>query len=451
MENGGRHWRSGASCIGYLFIFLFFLQPAAIAKINVDESNGVFLPEISPSKAPQPFMPFLAPSPLGPFSNVISPKLSGLCSLNFSAAESMIKTTAIDCWTSLAPFLANVICCPQLHATMTILLGQSSKSSGALAMDTAQANHCLSDLQKLLSSQGANDELGEICSLKASNFTRGSCPIGDVDRVESLVDSKQLLTACKRVDSVNECCTQICQNAITEAARRLALGSGQALEMGGALALPEHLYRVDGCKSIVMRWLTSRLDLSSVKQVLRRISNCNVNSACPLVFPDAKRVGQDCADDISNRTACCAAMDGYVSHLQKQSFITNLQALGCASQLGRQLQEMNISANVYSLCHVTLKDFSLQVGSQESGCLLPSLPSDATFDQFSGISFTCDLNDNIPAPWPSGSELPSSSCNKSITLPALPAATSGQSGEIKKYMGLGVILQSIIILLWFLC
>lgn len=48
----------------------------------------------------------------------------------------------------------------------------------------------------------------------------------------------------------------------------------------------------------------------------------------------------------------------------------------------------------------------------ESGCLLPSLPSDATFDPSSGISFTCDLNDNIAAPWPSASQASSSSCNK---------------------------------------
>lgn len=48
----------------------------------------------------------------------------------------------------------------------------------------------------------------------------------------------------------------------------------------------------------------------------------------------------------------------------------------------------------------------------ESGCLLPSMPSDASFDPASGISFTCDLNDNIAAPWPSSLQASSSSCNK---------------------------------------
>lgn len=53
-------------------------------------------------------------------------------------------------------------------------------------------------------------------------------------------------------------------------------------------------------------------------------------------------------------------MLSYVAHLQKQSFITNLQALNCASFLGEKLQKMNVSTNVYSSCQITLKDFSLQ-------------------------------------------------------------------------------------------
>jgi hypothetical protein len=66
-----------------------------------------------------------------------------------------------------------------------------------------------------------------------------------------------------------------------------------------------------------------------------------------------------------------------------------------------------IELNLISLLHPLL--FPL-----ESGCLLPSLPSDATFDRSSGISFICDLNDNIPAPWPSKSQL-SAPCNKSMS------------------------------------
>ncbi|KAE9593064.1 hypothetical protein Lalb_Chr19g0135821 [Lupinus albus] len=62
----------------------------------------------------------------------------------------------------------------------------------------------------------------------------------------------------------------------------------------------------------------------------------------------------------SNRTTCCKAIKSYVSYLQDQSFITNLQALKCAVSLGKELQKANVSSNVYNLCHISLKDFSLQ-------------------------------------------------------------------------------------------
>nr|CAD1840992.1 unnamed protein product [Ananas comosus var. bracteatus] len=308
------------------------------------ETDAPLLPEISPSNAPQPFIPLLAPAPLAPFFNNSTPKLSGQCSLNFTAVDSLMSTTAVDCFASFAPFLANVICCPQLQAMITILIGQSSKSTGLLALDSTHANFCLSDIQQLLASQGGSSDLQSVCSINFSNLTRDGCRAGSV--------------------------------------------------------------------------------LSSAKQVLRQISNCNVNGACPLDFPDTTKVAKACGESPTNHSSCCNAMNNYVSHLQKQSFITNLQALDCASSLGQKLQDMNVSTNIYSLCQITLKDFSLQ----ESGCLLPSLPSDATFDRSSGISFTCDLNDNIAAPWPSSSQASASSCNKSTNFPALPAATSAQHG-----------------------
>lgn len=53
-------------------------------------------------------------------------------------------------------------------------------------------------------------------------------------------------------------------------------------------------------------------------------------------------------------------MDSYLSQLQEQSFVTNLQALNCAASLGLKLQRANISSNIYKLCQINLKDFSLQ-------------------------------------------------------------------------------------------
>jgi hypothetical protein len=81
---------------------------------------------------------------------------------------------------------------------------------------------------------------------------------------------------------------------------------------------------------------------------------------CPLSFPDTSKVAKECGGTVKNFTVCCEEMDSYVSHLQKQSFITNLQALDCASSLGKKLQKMNVSTDVYSSCQITLKDFSLQ-------------------------------------------------------------------------------------------
>ena len=81
---------------------------------------------------------------------------------------------------------------------------------------------------------------------------------------------------------------------------------------------------------------------------------------CPLSFPDTSKVAKECRGTVKNLTVCCEEMDSYVSHLQKQSFITNLQALDCASFLSEKLQMMNVSTNVYSSCQISLKDFSLQ-------------------------------------------------------------------------------------------
>lgn len=83
-------------------------------------------------------------------------------------------------------------------------------------------------------------------------------------------------------------------------------------------------------------------------------------SVCPLVFPNVSPVTKGCHDGVSDQRACCNAIAGYASHLQKQSFTTNLQALDCAATLGMKLQKENITKNVYELCHISLKDFSLQ-------------------------------------------------------------------------------------------
>ncbi|PKA48665.1 putative GPI-anchored protein [Apostasia shenzhenica] len=339
------------------------LQKHDTDNTSIEEMKNTLLPYISPDGSPEPFIPFLAPSPLPPFVNNTNPKLSGSCILNFTAVGSLMRTTSVDCYASFAPLLANVICCPQLHATLAILLGKSSKRTGMLALDSSHANYCLSDFQKILASQGASYMLEEICSVHPSNLSEGSCPVSNIDGVESAIDSPKLLAACKTVDPVNECCRKRCQNAILDAAGRLAMRGGGSLRVEITINVAEKAAIVDDCKSIILRWLSCRLDTLPAAQLLRRVSNCDVNGVCPLVFPETTAVAKDCGNEIENYSACCKAMNSYITHLQKQSFITNLQAVGCAAYLGLQLQKVNVSKNVYRFCQITLKDFSLQVAS----------------------------------------------------------------------------------------
>lgn len=181
--------------------------------------------------------------------------------LNFSAVENLISVTATDCWASFAPYLANVVCCPQFDATLVILMGQSSKNSGVLALNSTHSRNCLSDVEKILVSRGANETLPNICSVHSANLTGASCPVIDLIEFESSVDTLRLLSACEKIDPVRECCDQVCGNAILDAARKISM-TGSSL---------------DDCKSIVMRWLASKLDPSSANMVLRGLSNCNLN------------------------------------------------------------------------------------------------------------------------------------------------------------------------------
>ena len=125
--------------------------------------------------------------------------------------------------------------------------------------------------------QGANVGLAQICSIHSQNLTEASCPVKDVNDFESLVDTSKLLTACEKIDPVKECCDQICQNAISDAAARIASKGSDLLGLNGPHVLPEHSTRVNDCRRIVLRWLASKLDPSRAKKVLRGLSNCHIN------------------------------------------------------------------------------------------------------------------------------------------------------------------------------
>ncbi len=86
-----------------------------------------------------------------------------------------------------------------------------------------------------------------------------------------------------------------------------------------------------------------------------------VCAECPLVFNEPIAVAKacDCTDAPSNIT-CCTALNSYLSDLQQQMLITNLQALHCVTYLASVLQNMSVSADIYSLCQIELNAFSLQ-------------------------------------------------------------------------------------------
>jgi len=197
--------------------------------------------------------------------------------LNFTAAQSLMRTTSTDCWSIFAPLLANVICCPQLEATLAILMGQSSKDTRTLALNETVSKHCLSDIEQILAGQGAESNVNKICSIHLSNLTGGSCPVKDVNEFEGTVDSSKLLAACKNIDPIKECCDQVCQNSILETATKLALKASEVLIIAGSHGLTEHSTKVDDCKHIVLRWLAGKLEPSRAKEVLRGLSNCKVN------------------------------------------------------------------------------------------------------------------------------------------------------------------------------
>lgn len=57
--------------------------------------------------------------------------------------------------------------------------------------------------------------------------------------------------------------------------------------------------------------------------------------------------------------SCCSSLNAYITGIQKEMLITNRQAIICAAVFGSMLQKAGVMTNVYELCDVDLKDFSL--------------------------------------------------------------------------------------------
>ncbi|MCO5601396.1 hypothetical protein L7F22_055516 [Adiantum nelumboides] len=183
------------------------------------------------------------------------------------------------------------------------------------------------------------------------------------------------------------------------------------------------------CFSILRKQMTEEIGPSLTAHYPGWSISQRPGTRCPLVFKDPSSVISSCGGSSPSNITCCMSLYSYISELQKQMLITNVQALNCVTLFGSMLIKKGVEIDLYGLCQVDLKDFSLQVHG-EQGCLLRAIPSDVVDDKTTGISFTCDLNDNIAAPWPSSSSQSSFSlCASSDTLPALPVTdTSGLAG-----------------------
>lgn len=182
-----------------------------------------------------------------------------------------MTTTAIDCWGSLAPYLANVVCCPQLEVTTNILIGQSSFSTGTLAINDTHAEYCLSDITQILEAQGSYNQLREICSINLANLTRASCPLVDLKETENILNNSTIIESCKRIDPVKECSLNVCENAITDVLMNMVPKN---------YSTPE---TIDDCKKVVFRWLASKLDPFDASKVMRVISSCEINKGNDIV------------------------------------------------------------------------------------------------------------------------------------------------------------------------
>ncbi|XP_011091606.1 uncharacterized GPI-anchored protein At1g61900 isoform X1 [Sesamum indicum] len=393
--------------------------------------SGIFKPiEISPTVIPHYSFPGGALPPMYPtYPSTYEPVLTGRCPVNFSAISSIMEKTASDCNQPLAAIVGNVICCPQFSSLLHIFQGFYSTSSDNLVLQNAAADDCFKDIVSILASRGANSSIPTICSTKSSNLTGGSCPVKDIKTFEKTVNTSKLLEACSSIDPLKECCRPICQPVIMEAALKISGMQSYMNDNKNAVGVSDQVNVLNDCKGVVFSWISRKLPHDSADKVFRRLSACKVNKACPLDLKQPSEVIAACRNVAAPSPSCCSTLNTYIAGIQRQMLITNRQAIICATVFGSMLQKGGVMTNVYELCDVDLKDFSLQAYGQE-GCLLPSLPADMVYDNSTGFSFTCDLRDNIAAPWPSSSSMTSISlCAPEMSLPALPKSeTFGNPG-----------------------
>ncbi|XP_050235553.1 uncharacterized GPI-anchored protein At1g61900 [Mercurialis annua] len=430
---------NGSSC-QKLLLFVFWLSSfqdvasiqtllkpshvSSTSELATPPLTGLFDPiEISPAVFPHYPYPNESLPPMYPtFPTTYEPNLTGNCPVNFSAMSDLIFKTASDCSLPLAALVGNVICCPQLNSLLHIFQGYYSINSDKLVLGNVVANDCFSDIISILTSRGANSTIPKLCSVKSANLTGGSCPIKDVASFEKIVNTSKLLEACMFVDPLKECCRPICQSAIMEAVLQISNTRSMINENKELMNEPSRVDTVSDCKSVVYSYLSRKLSADAANSAFRTLSACKVNKVCPLNFTEPSEVIEACRNVAAPSPSCCSSLNTYIAGIQKQMLITNKQAIICATVFGSLLRKGGVMTDVFELCDIDLKDFSIQEYTQQ-GCLLRSWPADVVFDNSTGFSFSCDLTDNIAAPWPTSSSMSTLSlCAPEMSLPALPTS-----------------------------
>lgn len=83
-------------------------------------------------------------------------------------------------------------------------------------------------------------------------------------------------------------------------------------------------------------------------------------AVCPLTFKEPTEVINACWNVAAPSPSCCSSLNTYITGIQKQMLITNKQAIICATLFGSMLRGGGVMTNIYELCDVDLKDFSIQ-------------------------------------------------------------------------------------------
>ncbi|KAK6116746.1 hypothetical protein DH2020_049479 [Rehmannia glutinosa] len=404
---------------------------SSASRLSSPPKSGIFEPiQISPAVIPNYSFPVESLPPMYPtYPKIYDPVLTGRCPVNFSAISSIMEKTASDCDQPLASVVGNVICCPQFSSLLHIFQGFYTVNSDKLVLQNAVADDCFQDIVSILASRGANSSIPIICSAKSYNLTGGSCPVKDITSFEKIVNTSKLLEACSTVDPLKECCRPICQPVIMEAALKISRMQSFMNDNKNIVGLSNHVDMLNDCKGVVYSYISRKLTHDSANTAFRILSACKVNKACPLDLKQPSEVIAACQNVAAPSPSCCSSLNTYIAGIQRQMLITNRQAIICAIAFGSMLRKGGVMTNIYELCDVDLEDFSLQ-GEKNAGCLLRSLPADMVYDNSTGFSITCDLSDNIAAPWPSSSSITSISlCAPEMSLPALPTSqTLGNPG-----------------------